>query len=178
MSVPDDWWRLACEKIPHGLACVAPNGSFRWANQHFCRIVGYSLVELLAMRWHDLTDLNDIGGDEQSVQQVLKGLTEDYFLTKKYKRRDGSKVDIELYVHRFPEVGEVTLLLAAIEETDMAHIEALRAELQNEVKKLREEFLRTHAPPTNLLTLWPKEHSVKTIGIILLILYAILSAIF
>jgi len=64
MTVPDEWWREACEVVSHPMAAVQPaDNTFIWVNQAFERLVGYSRAELREKTWMSITVQEDVGGD-------------------------------------------------------------------------------------------------------------------
>lgn len=100
--VPDSWWRATCEKVSLPLACVGKDNTFIWVNSSFERLVGYSIAELVKIKWSDITLQEDIGGDLQSVAAVIEGKIPQYTLSKHYVHKFGHEVPVQLTVWRFP----------------------------------------------------------------------------
>ena len=67
-------------------------------NQRLCEIVGYSREELLALTFQDITHPEDLGTNLDRVRQMLAGELRTYSLEKRYRRKDGSMVWINLAV--------------------------------------------------------------------------------
>ena len=88
-----------------GIAHVSIEGRFLRINKKFCDIVGYSEDEMLALTFQDITHPDDLAEDLEYVQQVLKGGIETYSVDKRYYRKDGSVVWINLTVSMVFERG-------------------------------------------------------------------------
>jgi len=81
-----------------GITHVAPDGSWLRMNNKFCEIVGYSREELLAKNFQAITHPDDLDGDLQLVRQVLAREIDNYQREKRYLRKDGSLVWVQLTV--------------------------------------------------------------------------------
>jgi len=140
--VPEAWWRAAAQKVPHPLAAVGSNNRFLWVNDAFCRLLGYAPAEIEAMRWNEITAPEDVGGDLEAIQEIMDGKRDEYYLEKTYIRKGGEHVVVSLFVHRFPEYGEVTSFIVAAKERDSGagQIDDLRRDMdkfQSELDRLR-----------------------------------------
>ena len=131
-NVPDDWWQLAAEKIPHPLCCVGLDGSFLWANEKWLKMLGYSLKELTERKWPDVTISEDVGGDQSQVDRLVRGEIDEYYLDKTYIKKGGDEIPISLFVHRYPLNGETECFIVCAE--------AKMAELAADVTELKEGF--------------------------------------
>jgi PAS domain S-box-containing protein len=72
------------------------NGQFLWVNQKFCKIVGYTEAELLAKTFADITYSDDLNIEQQYKEQLLAGEVQSYSLEKRYQRKDGLLVWVNL----------------------------------------------------------------------------------
>ncbi len=81
-----------------GMALVAPDGSWLRVNCKLCAILGYPLQELLALTFQDLTHPDDLGADLDQVHRMLRGEIDSYVLEKRYFRKNGSIVWVNLSV--------------------------------------------------------------------------------
>jgi PAS domain S-box-containing protein len=81
-----------------GLAHLAMDGRWLRVNRKFCDIVGYSQEELLARTFQDITHPDDLQTDVALTQRLLAGEIENYTLEKRYLRKDGGVVWINLTV--------------------------------------------------------------------------------
>lgn len=140
-DIPEAWWRLACEVIPHGLGCVDLDNRFLWVNHEYCRLVGWSQAELIGRTWMSITADDDVGGDLKSVENLKDDhdSRSSYTLHKRYKHRDGHLVPVSLYVHTFTEAGTIKLFVACAEAT-MSSAEFVRdveKRMHRELESLR-----------------------------------------
>lgn len=99
------WWKLAVDKDPDPIAFVDIDDTFIFCNRAWCKLVGYSESELKTKKWQDITKMTDIGSDESETNSIKKGDKDEYYIEKKYIKRDGSIIAVKLYVHRYPESG-------------------------------------------------------------------------
>ena len=83
---------------PVGIAKVALDGRFLDINQAFCTIVGYSRSEMMRKRFQDITHPEDLQGDIDEVNAVIRGEIDHYNMIKRYVTKEGKIVWVELYV--------------------------------------------------------------------------------
>ena len=79
-----------------GIAEANAEGRFLRVNEEFCRITGYSEAELKARTFFQITDPDDIEPDRANYERQWKGELDAYTLEKRYVRKDGRRVWIEL----------------------------------------------------------------------------------
>ena len=91
-------FRATFEQAAVGIAHVSVEGKFLRVNTKFCDIVGYSRDEILDVTFQEITHPDDLDTDLEHVQQLLKGTRENYSLDKRYIRKDGSVVWVNLTV--------------------------------------------------------------------------------
>jgi PAS domain S-box-containing protein len=94
----DEAWRLAFTNAPIGCAIVALDGMFLQVNEALCRIVGYGADELATLTFQDITHPDDLEADLALVRALVAGDIPNYRMEKRYLRRDGSVVWINLTV--------------------------------------------------------------------------------
>ncbi|MHC4559896.1 MAG: PAS domain S-box protein, partial [Planctomycetota bacterium] len=110
-------FRATFEQAAVGVAHVAPDGRFIRVNQKFCDIVGYTHTEMLDCTFQDITHPDDLDADLGYVQQMLSDEISTYTLEKRYFRKDGSIVWINLTVSLFWEdLGEPKFFISVIED--------------------------------------------------------------
>jgi PAS domain S-box-containing protein len=100
-----------------GIGRVAPDGSWIEVNQKVCDIVGYTREELLSLTFQDITYPDDLAVDVGYVQQMLAGERETYSMEKRYIRKSGEIIWINLTVSltRNPD-GSPKYFISAIED--------------------------------------------------------------
>ena len=108
LSVPSDWeailresedrFRAGFDYAPIGMALVATDGRWLRVNQSLCRILGYSMQELLGTDFQTLTHPDDLDTDLNFVRQMLAGSLTHYEMDKRYLHKDGRTIWILLSV--------------------------------------------------------------------------------
>ena len=110
-------FRSTFEHAGTGLSHVAPDGRWLRVNQKLCDIVGYTREELLRKRFQDITYSRDLDADLELVRRVLGGGISSYSLEKRYVRRDGSLVWVNLTVTLVrTAAGEPDYFIAVVED--------------------------------------------------------------
>lgn len=89
--------RALLDHAPVGVAHNSLDGKFEYVNRAFCKLVGYSSDELYTMRWQDLTHPDDIERDQQRADRVVAGKLDEYTVEKRYIRKDGNIVWVNLF---------------------------------------------------------------------------------
>jgi PAS domain S-box-containing protein len=91
-------FRAIFENAAVGIARVAPDGRWLEVNQRLCEIVGYDCEELMTKTFADITHQDDLEQDLIALRRMLAGEVETYFREKRYYRKDGSVVWVNLTV--------------------------------------------------------------------------------
>jgi PAS domain S-box-containing protein len=91
-------FRATFENAAVGIARVAPDGSWLEVNQRLCDIVGYTREELMTRKFGDITHPDDLESDWNQARRLLAGDIENYSMEKRYYRKDGSIVWVNLTV--------------------------------------------------------------------------------
>jgi PAS domain S-box-containing protein len=79
-----------------GIARVAPDGRWLEVNQRLCEIVGYAREELMTKTFSDITHPDDLEQDLGVMRRMLANEIETYLREKRYYRKDGSVVWVNL----------------------------------------------------------------------------------
>lgn len=125
-----------------GMVLVAPSGHFIKVNDAFCDLVGYSADDLLACDFQAITHPEDLGADLALLKRLTAGEIPSYGMDKRYIRRDGGEVWVNLSV-------------AAVRETDgsvrhfVAQVQDLTARVQAQAA-LEQQTLELAAMTTQL----------------------------
>jgi diguanylate cyclase (GGDEF)-like protein/PAS domain S-box-containing protein len=90
--------RLTLTASPIGLAIVDLDGSWLSVNDALCEIVGYGSEQLMQMTFQDITHPEDLASDMHLLKRTLAGEISDYRMEKRYLRKDGSIVPVQLDV--------------------------------------------------------------------------------
>jgi PAS domain S-box-containing protein len=83
-----------------GKCLVGLDGSFLKVNPTLCEMVGYSREELLALDFQAITHPDDLDADLNLVTDLYNGVISTYRMDKRYIRKDGSIIWIQLSVSR------------------------------------------------------------------------------
>ena len=99
------------------MALVDVDGRFLQVNRALCKIVDYSAEELLQKRFQDITHPDDVARDLEQAHRLARGEISGYQLEKRYLRRDGRSVSINLSVSLLRgREGEPPAFIAQIED--------------------------------------------------------------
>jgi two-component system sensor histidine kinase UhpB len=113
----EERFRATFEQAAVGIAHVAPEGGFLRLNRKFCEIVGYSPEEMLARTFQDITHPDDLDADLEQVRRLLAGEAEFYSIEKRYVRRNGEIVWVNLTVSLLWEgTGEPRYYVSVVED--------------------------------------------------------------
>lgn len=101
----EERFRATFEQAAMGIAQVAPDGAWLRVNRRLCEIVGYGESELMRLRFQDITHPDDLKADLELVRRMLAGEIDRYSLEKRYLRKDGSAIWINLHVALVRQAG-------------------------------------------------------------------------
>jgi two-component system cell cycle sensor histidine kinase/response regulator CckA len=96
LSESEERFRLTFDQAAVGIAHVSPDGQLLRVNHKFCDIVGYSAQELLAGKFQEITYSADLEADLTHVHRMLAGETQSCLMEKRFVRKDGSLVWVNL----------------------------------------------------------------------------------
>jgi PAS domain S-box-containing protein len=93
-----DQFQSAMEYSAIGMALVSLKGEWLMVNPAICRIVGYSMEELLATDFQSITHPDDLQSDLGYIEKVLAGEIPNYEMEKRYFHKDGRIIWVLLSV--------------------------------------------------------------------------------
>jgi len=96
LRTSEELFRSTFEQVTVGITHTGWDDRFLRVNQTFCDIVGYTLDELLTKTFVDITHPDDVDGDKHYVNQLLAGEMKTFSMEKRYIRKDGSIVWVNL----------------------------------------------------------------------------------
>ena len=123
-------FRATFENAAVGVALVGSDGSILRANNSFARMLGYSVEELKARTFQDLTHPDDLATNLSVLNKTLVGEADSYSIEKRYVRKDGGIVWASLTVGCVRKTdGGVDYFVSVVQDiTDRKRAEARLAE--------------------------------------------------
>ena len=94
----EELFRRTFEDAGVGMAHVTPDGRWLRVNDKLCEISGYDREELLEMTFLALTPPEDRQASLERVRRMLAGKLGPYSLERRYVRKNGSRVWVDLTV--------------------------------------------------------------------------------
>jgi len=100
-------FRTLFEQAAVGVAITdAQNGQFLRINQRYCDILGYSAEEMLNKTYLAVTHPDEVQISNEKKDLLLAGAIREFSIEKRYIRKDGSLVWVEITVSTMWEPGE------------------------------------------------------------------------
>jgi PAS domain S-box-containing protein len=91
-------FRQTFEQMPIGAAIVSQEYRFVRVNQAMCRITEYPEEEMTSLMFHDITHPDDKDEDVRLVKQLASGSLDQYRADRRYLRKDGVVVWVDMSV--------------------------------------------------------------------------------
>jgi PAS domain S-box-containing protein len=92
----EERFRAMFNQAAVGITLVALDGQFIQVNPALCEITGYSHEELIQMNFEEITHPDDLKVDWENARRVLAQEINGYSLEKRYIRKDGSIIWVNL----------------------------------------------------------------------------------
>ena len=96
LRLSEDRFRHIFDHAAVGIAEVGLDGRFTMVNDTLCSITGYRREELLERTFQQITHPDDLDADVALVGKLTTGELQQYTMEKRYIRRDGSAVFVNL----------------------------------------------------------------------------------
>ncbi|MDZ5461020.1 PAS domain S-box protein [Azohydromonas lata] len=143
LSASEQRFQATFEQAAVGIALVAPDGRWMRVNHKLCDIVGYSDQEMLALTFQDITHPDDLDADLSEVRRMLAREITTYAMEKRYIRKDGAPVWINLTVSlTWQADGSPDCFIAVVEDIQARK----QAELALRASEQRLQLFIEHAP--------------------------------
>lgn len=138
-------FRATFENAAVGMAHVSLSGQWLRVNNRLLEILGYSHDELLERTFQSMTHPDHLERDVSSLQELVEGRTDHYSTEKRYFRRDGSTlwVNVTAAVVRTPE-GSPDYFITVVEDIEQRKRSA--AELLTSELRFRQMVLHSPVP--------------------------------
>ncbi len=135
----EERFRATFQQAAVGVALVNPDGRWLQVNQKLCDIVGYSREDLMSRTFQDITHPDDLDADLRYVRQMLDGEIKTYSIEKRYVRKDGSLVWINLSVALVRgDTGLPNYFISIVE--DISERKRIGTELQQKLAELHQWY--------------------------------------
>jgi PAS domain S-box-containing protein len=110
-------FRMTFEQAAVGIAHVSPEGHWLRVNQKLCDIVEYTREELLQHTFQEITYPEDLDADMAKVRDMLAGRIPTYTMEKRYIRKSGTLIWIQLTVAMAPgSANEPSYFISIVED--------------------------------------------------------------
>nr|MDP9486792.1 PAS domain S-box protein [Actinomycetota bacterium] len=117
LSQSEENLRATFEQAAVGMAQVDLDGRWFRVNQKLCEIVGFTKEELRGLTFQEITHPDDLESDLEQLRRLLAGEIETYSMHKRYFRKEGSIVWINLTVSLVREPsGDPRYFIGVIED--------------------------------------------------------------
>ncbi len=127
-------FRATFEQAAVGIAHVALDGTWLRVNSKFCVITGYSEPELRQLTFCDITHKDDLDADRAQARALLSGQINTYSMEKRYVRKDGDLVWVNLTVSlAYDDFGKPEYFISVVEDISS----------RRRVEQQRDELIRT-----------------------------------
>ena len=126
----EERFRTILENAPIGMAIVSLDGRFEQVNQELCEIVGYAKHELQGLTFQQITFPDDLDSDLENINQLLEGKRSSYSMEKRYIRKGGGQIWVQL-------TGSLVRNEAGVPEYFIAQVQDISS------KKHQQEHLRS-----------------------------------
>ncbi len=134
-----------------GISMLSPHGGWLSVNRALCGIVGYTEEELMCKTFQDITHPDDLDIDLAQLEQLRAGAISQYQLEKRYIRKDGATVWVNLNVSaKRGAGGAIDYLIAVVKDIGaqkeaQAALDELHADLEMRVATRTNELREREA---------------------------------
>jgi diguanylate cyclase (GGDEF)-like protein/PAS domain S-box-containing protein len=122
-------FRTLFEQAQAGMAFTGLDGRITTVNPAFCELVGYSDEELRTLSLLDITHPDDVAALQNAMQAMLQGNEEGRRIEKRYTRKSGEHVwvDLTMRLVREPDGEPLYFQTVAVDIRDRKRSEVLQA---------------------------------------------------
>ena len=138
----EERFRATFEHAAIGAAQVGIDGRWLRVNRRMGEIVGYEPEELLQTTFQEITHPDDLEADLAQVRRLLADELRTYTMEKRYLRRDGSIVWVNLTVSLVRDAsGEPAYFIAVVEDISVRK----QTEEERDILLIKEQLARSEA---------------------------------
>ncbi|TGL58363.1 PAS domain S-box protein [Leptospira sarikeiensis] len=145
-------FRGAFENNGIGMAVVSEEGKWLKVNRKLCEMLGYSETEFFSLTFQDITHPEDLEKDLEYVRQILDRAIESYKMEKRYFKKDGSIIWINLSVSPVHDkFGKFLYFVSQIEDiTEKKNAEQSLLAINYEMKQILDSATQVAIIKTDL----------------------------
>jgi PAS domain S-box-containing protein len=110
----EERWSKLAENSSAGIALIAPEGRFIAANLALQKMLGYTEEELKGLTALDITPEEDGAATEARIAEAYEGTRRDYRFEKRYLRKDGTLVWVDVSSVFVPASGSNPAFFSAV----------------------------------------------------------------
>jgi PAS domain S-box-containing protein len=138
----EERFRATFEHAAVGAAQVGIDGGWLRVNRRLSEILGYEREELLQRTFLDITHPEDLDENLQQMRLLLEGELQTYTTEKRYLKKDGSAVWVNLTVSLVRDTsGEPAYFISVVEDIG----ERKKTEEERDLLLVREQLARAEA---------------------------------
>jgi PAS domain S-box-containing protein len=112
----EERFRSTFEQAAVGISHIALDGKWIRFNNKLCDITGYTREELSKLTFQNITYPDDLQKDLLSMQKLLAGVIPTYSLEKRYIKKNGALVWVNLTVSMLHENGNPKYFISVIDD--------------------------------------------------------------
>ncbi len=116
LRISEERFRHIFENAAVGIAEVNLDGRFVTVNNTLCEITGYPREELLQRSFQEITHTDDLAADVAQASRLVAGELQQYTIEKRYIRKDGSSVFVNLSASAVRGLSDEVIHFVAIVE--------------------------------------------------------------
>jgi PAS domain S-box-containing protein len=135
-------FRSTFEQAAVGITHMALDGRYLRTNQRFCDIIGYTQSETLDLNFQEITHPDDLDADMTDSRRLLEGRVRHFSKEKRYVRKDGSIVWVNLTVSLMREPsGAPKYTINVVEDiTERVQAESQRDAMLDALRESEERY--------------------------------------
>ncbi|MCB1158358.1 MAG: response regulator [Leptospiraceae bacterium] len=137
------------------MAMTSANKEWLFVNEHLCEMLGYSKEEIMMKSWIEMTHPDDVNKNVYLFEQMLVGKTDEYKMEKRFLKKSGEVIYVQLSVSCFRKLdNSIDFIIAIVQDiTGLIHS-------QIELQKARDEAERANLAKTEFLAMM--SHEIRT----------------
>jgi two-component system sporulation sensor kinase C len=135
-------FRAVFDNASHGMALTDLEGRLTHANDRFQTMLGYRPGELIGKRVMDLTHPDDLEISRTNLRMLLDGTLDSYRIEKRYLRKDGTPLWVDLSVRSLSDSeGEIESLLGImVDITERKRAEEALRRGEEQIRRYSEDL--------------------------------------